>query len=378
MVLLGILMSTASFASTDFTKEADQLNDLGLFSGTQAGYELNRIPSRVEGLAMLVRLLGKTEEAESNRYEHPFIDIPNWANASVGYAYKMGLAKGISETTFGARAPLDGNAYATFILRALNYNDLKGDFNWQQALILATEMGLVSGADKVGMQETFTRNDLVGMSYNALSTPLKGQTRTLMVHLIQRGAVSKEKAIALDLVKAESLEKPVVTIVVSGYGKIVAELYPEMAPTSVNNFITLAEKGFYDGLTFHRVIKDFMIQGGCPIGNGTGGPGYGILGEFSSNGIDNTLSHDIGVLSMARAQAFDSGGSQFFIVHKPAKFLDGSYAAFGKVIDGMAVVDKIAAVKTDTKDMPIELVTIEQVIVDRKGYKIGNIEKSKE
>ena len=133
-----------------------------------------------------------------------------------------------------------------------------------------------------------------------------------------------------------------------------AELYPEVAPKTVENFIKLAKEGFYDGLTFHRVIPGFMIQGGDPKGNGTGGPGYSIFGEFNANGFKNDLKHSRGVLSMARAQDPNSAGSQFFIMHQDAPHLDGQYAAFGKVTSGMDAVDKIASVKTNFMDKPLE------------------------
>ena len=146
-----------------------------------------------------------------------------------------------------------------------------------------------------------------------------------------------------------------------------AELYPEIAPNTVNNFISLIQKGFYDGLTFHRVIPGFMIQGGCPEGTGTGGPGYSIRGEFAQNGFRNDLAHTEGVLSMARAMHPDSAGSQFFIMHRPAPHLDGAYAAFGKVIEGMEVVDKIANVPTDFRDCPREAQKIASMTVDTQG-----------
>jgi peptidyl-prolyl cis-trans isomerase B (cyclophilin B) len=148
---------------------------------------------------------------------------------------------------------------------------------------------------------------------------------------------------------------------------IKAELYPETAPNTVRNFISLINKNFYDGKIFHRVIKDFMIQGGCPMGNGTGGPGYSIKGEFTRNGFKNDLKHTEGVLSMARAMSFDSAGSQFFIMHKTSPHLDGQYAAFGKVIEGMDVVDKIAESKTDYMDRPVEEVKLKKVTVDTFG-----------
>ena len=149
------------------------------------------------------------------------------------------------------------------------------------------------------------------------------------------------------------MSNPIVTITMEDGRIMRGELYPEKAPNTVNNFISLANKGFYDGLTFHRVIPGFMIQGGCPDGTGMGGPGYCIKGEFAANGVPNDLRHTRGVLSMARrAQAMDSAGSQFFIMHKDAPQLDGQYAAFGMVIDGMDVVDEIANVPTGYMDRP--------------------------
>ncbi len=163
------------------------------------------------------------------------------------------------------------------------------------------------------------------------------------------------------------MKNPIVTFEFEDGAKIIAELYPDIAPNTVNNFISLINHNFYDGLTFHRVIPGFMIQGGCPEGNGTGGPGYRIKGEFAINGFDNELKHTSGVLSMARAMAPDSAGSQFFIMHKAAPHLDGSYAAFGKVTEGMDIVDDIANVKTDFSDRPIVDVVIKKVTVDTFG-----------
>ena len=163
------------------------------------------------------------------------------------------------------------------------------------------------------------------------------------------------------------MKNPIVTITMQNGKKIVAELYPEIAPESVNNFVYLIGKGFYDGLTFHRIIRGFMIQGGCPQGNGTGGPGYSIKGEFAANGVKNDLKHERGVLSMARAQNPNSGGSQFFIMHADAPHLDGSYADFGKVIEGMDVVDEIADEYTDFMDRPYEKQVMQTVTVQTFG-----------
>ncbi len=164
-----------------------------------------------------------------------------------------------------------------------------------------------------------------------------------------------------------SKELPVVTITMKDGGVIKAELYPEIAPQSVYNFISLIRKGYYNGLIFHRVIKGFMIQGGCPEGTGTGGPGYCIKGEFSANGFANDLKHTEGVLSMARTMIPDSAGSQFFIMHKNSPHLDGSYAAFGKVIEGMDVVNAIAETRTDWGDRPLEDQVMESVTVETFG-----------
>lgn len=168
---------------------------------------------------------------------------------------------------------------------------------------------------------------------------------------------------------------PIVTFEMENGDIINAELYPEIAPNTVNNFISLINDGFYDGLIFHRVIKGFMIQGGDPEGTGMGGPGYGIKGEFTSNGFKNDLAHEAGVLSMARSMMPDSAGSQFFIMHKDSPHLDGDYAAFGKVIKGMDVVDKIAETKTDRSDRPKKEQKIKKVTVDTFGEDYPGPEK---
>ena len=170
-------------------------------------------------------------------------------------------------------------------------------------------------------------------------------------------------------------QNPIVTFTMESGDVIKAELYPEIAPTSVNNFISLIQKNFYDGLIFHRVIKGFMIQGGDPEGNGMGGPGYSIRGEFAQNGFPNDLKHTPGVLSMARSMHPDSAGSQFFLMHKTSPHLDGAYAAFGKVIEGMDVVDKIAETATDYSDGPLEDQIMKTVTVDTFGVEYSEPEK---
>ena len=162
-------------------------------------------------------------------------------------------------------------------------------------------------------------------------------------------------------------QNPIVTITMENGDVMKAELYPEIAPNTVNNFISLINHNFYDGVIFHRVIRGFMLQGGDPDGNGTGGPGYEIKGEFSSNGFKNDLKHTPGVLSMARTMIPDSAGSQFFIMHQAAPHLDGEYAAFGKIIEGMDVVNKIAEMPTDYSDRPLEDQVMKTVTVETFG-----------
>ena len=171
------------------------------------------------------------------------------------------------------------------------------------------------------------------------------------------------------------MANPVVTIIMENGDVMKAELYPEVAPNTVNNFISLVKKGYYDGLIFHRVIRGFMIQGGCPQGTGMGGPGYSIKGEFSQNGFKDDLKHTEGVLSMARSMMPNSAGSQFFIMHKDAPHLDGAYAAFGKVTEGMDVVNKIAEERTDYSDRPLKTQKIKSMTVDTFGVEYPEPEK---
>ena len=170
-------------------------------------------------------------------------------------------------------------------------------------------------------------------------------------------------------------QNPIVTITMENGDVMKAELYPEIAPISVNNFISLIKKGYYDGLIFHRVIRGFMIQGGCPEGTGMGGPGYSIKGEFSQNGFKNDLKHTEGVLSMARSMMPNSAGSHFFIMHKTSPHLDGAYAAFGKITEGMDVVNKIAETATDYSDRPLEDQKIKSMTVDTFGIDYPEPEK---
>ena len=170
-------------------------------------------------------------------------------------------------------------------------------------------------------------------------------------------------------------QNPIVTITMENGDVIKAELYPEIAPISVNNFISLISKNYYDGLIFHRVIRGFMIQGGCPDGTGMGGPGYSIKGEFAQNGVTNNLKHTEGVLSMARAMHPDSAGSQFFIMHKTSPHLDGAYAAFGKVTEGLEVVNRIAEENTDYADRPLTEQKIKSMTVDTFGVEYPEPEK---
>ncbi|MGL4912845.1 MAG: peptidylprolyl isomerase [Romboutsia sp.] len=194
----------------------------------------------------------------------------------------------------------------------------------------------------------------------------KGFLASLLAGALALVGCSSNEA-SIDEVRTAPKELPIATIVFKDYGTIEAELYPHIAPNTVNNFISLANSGFYDGLTFHRIIKDFMIQGGDPDGTGMGGPGYGIKGEFSKNKFKNDLAHTEGVLSMARSQSKDSAGSQFFIVTKDSSHLDGQYASFGKVINGIDIVHKIENIETGSNDKPTKDVIIESIKVDTKG-----------
>ncbi|WP_025716231.1 peptidylprolyl isomerase [Paenibacillus sp. 1-18] len=209
---------------------------------------------------------------------------------------------------------------------------------WYMLCLLATMLVLVAGC---GTKAT----DVEAASRTSSTTP----------------AATKDKS--------KPVSHPIVTIVMNDGKKIKLELYPEVAPNTVNNFISLVQEGAYNGTIFHRVIPGFMIQGGDPQGNGTGGPGYSIKGEFKSNGFNNTLKHTRGVLSMARSADLDSAGSQFFIMVADADYLDGQYAAFGKVTSGMEVVDAIVNSKRDSNDKPIKPATMKKVTVDTLGKK---------
>lgn len=172
---------------------------------------------------------------------------------------------------------------------------------------------------------------------------------------------------------------PIVTMNIKDYGTVTLELYPEKAPNTVNNFVTLANSGFYDGLTFHRIIEGFMIQGGDPEGIGTGGPGYTIPGEFASNGYtENDLQHNKGVISMARSQDPDSAGSQFFIMSADSPHLDGDYAAFGEVTSGIEIIEQIEKVETGTMDKPVDPIVIENITVDTNGEKVPEVVKTEQ
>ena len=171
------------------------------------------------------------------------------------------------------------------------------------------------------------------------------------------------------------MSNPIITITMQNGSVMKGELYPEIAPNTVNNFISLVKKGYYNGLIFHRVIPGFMIQGGCPDGTGMGGPGYSIKGEFTQNGFKNDLKHTKGVLSMARTMAPNSAGSQFFIMHQTSPYLDGAYAAFGKITEGLDVIDAIAGVRTDFRDRPLEDQVIKSMEIDTLGVDYPEPEK---
>lgn len=197
---------------------------------------------------------------------------------------------------------------------------------------------------------------------------------SLVIAAVVLAGCQSQKA-ADNTAPATATDAPTATISVKNFGDIVVALDPTAAPNTVKNFMSLADEGFYNGLTFHRVISGFMIQGGDPNGDGTGDPGYSIKGEFSANGVENPIKHVKGVISMARAQDPDSAGSQFFIMHADADYLDGQYAAFGQVISGLDIVDQIAGVSTGLQDRPDEDVVIEKITIDAKGFDFSNVEK---
>jgi len=200
---------------------------------------------------------------------------------------------------------------------------------------------------------------------------------TLTILLTACGETDKQNSSAAatpTLQLLDSSQHPLVTMEMSNGGVVYIELYPEVAPNTVANFVSLVEKGFYDNLIFHRVIPEFMIQGGDPQGTGIGGPGYSIAGEFTQNKFDNLLEHKRGVISMARSQHPDSAGSQFFIMHKDAPHLNGAYAAFGEVIEGMDTVDAIAMQERDASDMPLDPIYIVKATVDTKGLTLPELQ----
>ncbi len=216
-------------------------------------------------------------------------------------------------------------------------------------------------------------NDMEALFLNDVEGVMTEATNMATVNPMIGFSVPMHKLILMNMVFDKGgipkvvANAPQFTITMENNDVIKAELYPEIAPNSVNNFISLVKKGFYDGLIFHRVIEGFMIQGGCPQGTGTGGPGYSIKGEFAQNGFPNALKHETGVLSMARAMHPNSAGSQFFIMHEAAPHLDGSYAAFGKVVEGMDVVNKIAEADTDWNDRPLDPQVIKSMTVETFG-----------
>ena len=214
-------------------------------------------------------------------------------------------------------------------------------------------------------------------SYNAPGGTLTSETGT-KTETNTQNTTPDEPAGSNEQTPEEDLtveQYPIVTITMKDGGVMKLELYPDVAPNTVKNFISLANSGFYDGLTFHRIIAGFMIQGGDPAGNGTGGPGYGIKGEFTANGFTNNLSHKRGVISMARAYMPDSAGSQFFIMHADYPYLDGQYAAFGMLLEGFTVLDQIAMSKTDSNDAPLTPVVIDTIRVETFGVDYGEPEK---
>lgn len=257
--------------------------------------------------------------------------------------------------------------------------------------IISENLGATVNYDKSTKEITLTKNDThilltignttvkVNGVASKLQTSPKVVSETTMVPLrfisenldCQVEWMGAQNLVAITTKETATKDLPLATLKIKGYGTVTLELYPQLAPNTVNNFITLANSGFYDGLTFHRVIENFMIQGGDPNGNGTGGPGYSIPGEFTANGFKgNTLSHTKGVISMARALDPDSAGSQFFIMSADYPKLDGQYAAFGKVVSGLNLIEKIQLVATNSQDKPLEAIVIESIRVNPGSLKV--------
>lgn len=328
---------------------ADSLYALGLLKGTGNGYELSRPFKRIEALVMLIRLLGKEEEALSGDYPNPFEDMAgsnwSWAWPYVGYAYATDLTKGVGHDKFDPEVLATPQMYVTYILRALDYTDAdapSGDL-YTDALTVADSIPnlLSNTSDPYNLclePDQFWRADAVDLAFRALKEN----------DVVKGGGSLFDKLDAEGLFDAKPAKDPIgihhARINVRNYGTVTLELDGDTAPITVANFMKLAQEGFYDGLTFHRIMNGFMIQGGDPKGDGTGGSDTKIRGEFSENGIANGISHVKGTISMARANNnYDSASSQFFITVGDATWLDGYYAAFGRVTSGQDVVDKIAA-----------------------------------
>lgn len=215
---------------------------------------------------------------------------------------------------------------------------------------------------------------------NQIYYTLKCPEGQILIRIVSVKVPNRYKSFAFlpdsrNLQKGMYMSNPIITITMQNGSVMKGELYPEIAPNTVNNFISLVKKGYYNGLIFHRVIPGFMIQGGCPDGTGMGGPGYSIKGEFTQNGFKNDLKHTKGVLSMARTMAPNSAGSQFFIMHQTSPHLDGAYAAFGKITEGLDVIDAIAGVRTDFRDRPLEDQVIKSMEIDTLGADYPEPEK---
>ncbi len=327
---------------------AEELQSMGLFKGTDAGFELEKTATRAEAVTMLVRLLGKESEAISTTTK--FTDVPTWAVGYVDYAEKNSLTSGTGENTFSPNEKVSATQYLTFVLRALGYSS-ETDFKWDEANVLASEIGLIKDGEYQANDE-FLRSDMVYISHNALDLNIKNTEYTIRD--------------TLDISTSEFAVTHIGTMTIENLGEVKFELYGETAPITVENFVKLANSGFYDGIIFHRVIENFMIQGGDPNGVGTGGSDEKITGEFAKNGIENPILHTRGVLSMARPTDMNGASSQFFIMHADYPSLDGGYAAFGKVISGIEVVDKIATTETDENDKPTTDVVIESIVIEEK------------
>jgi len=286
-------------------------------------------------------------------------------------AFKLGIINGYGNGQFGPNDLVTREQINVMLVKTLGIADINLSKDQIENLIFKDQAEISTWALE-SVRLAYKHKIMNGVAELTIA-PKQNTTREQALFLVQNVLDNKDMfvtqvKVAEEIEETQMIKNPVAVIELESGGKIEIELYPAIAPNTVANFVSLADSGFYEGLIFHRVISDFMIQGGDPTGTGTGGTDYSIAGEFSENGIENSISHTRGVISMARATAFDSAGSQFFIMHQDGRFLDGKYAGFGKVINGIEYVDSIANVETDNRDKPLKDVTIKSIVIEYNKY----------